>query len=239
MKRSPCLVVLVVAFAVASPAFAQNSEKNQKPDKKKSAKKKHDSKRWEKAIAAFERQDKQSPPPKNALLFVGSSSIRLWKLDKSFPDRKTINRGFGGSQIADSVHYVDKLVLKHKPRIVVLYAGDNDVAAGKSPQQAAADFAKFTRAVHAALPKSQILFIAIKPSVKRWNLVDRMKQANALIAAQCAKDDRLKYVDVFGPMLGDDGKPRPELFVKDGLHLNDEGYKLWASILRPHLVDGK
>lgn len=91
--------------------------------------------RWEKAIAAFEEQDRQKPPPKNAILFVGSSSIRLWKLPNSFPDLQTINRGFGGSQIADSVHFAKKIILKHEPRIVALYAGDNDISSGKIPKQ--------------------------------------------------------------------------------------------------------
>ena len=169
-----------------------------------SAEEKRDFSRWEKAIAAFEEQDAKKPPPQNAIVFVGSSSVRLWKLQKSFPDLQTINRGFGGSQIVDSVHFAERIILKHEPRIVALYAGDNDIAAGKSPTQVAADFKQFVKTVRIMLPKTRIIFIAIKPSIKRWNL-------------------------------GDDGKLRPELFIKDGLHLNDTGYKLWAATIKPHL----
>jgi lysophospholipase L1-like esterase len=190
---------------------------------------------WESAIQAFERQDRDRPPPKNAIVFVGSSSIRLWDLAKSFPGKEVINRGFGGSQLADSVRYAPRIVVKYEPRRVVLYAGDNDLGAGKSPERVHADFRAFVEAVHRDLPKARIAFISIKPSILRWRLVDKVRQANGLIEADCKKDERLLYVDVFTPMLGDDGKPRPELFVSDGLHLNARGYELWASILGPHL----
>src|SRR5690606_31638453 len=104
--------------------------------------------RWEKAISAFEEQDRKSPPPKGAVLFVGSSSIRLWNLEKSFPHHSTINRGFGGSQIADSVHFADRLILKHEPKVIVSYAGDNDISAKKSPERVASDFQSFVKVVH-------------------------------------------------------------------------------------------
>jgi lysophospholipase L1-like esterase len=191
--------------------------------------------RWEKAIAAFEQQDKDNPPPKNAILFVGSSSIRLWELKKSFPDLDVINRGFGGSQIVDSVHFAPRLVTRHAPRLVVFYAGDNDIAFGKTPEQVAADYHAFIQAVHKELPKTNVIFISIKPSVLRWSLWDKMQKANALIEADCKKNELLAYVDITGPMLGDDGKPRKDLFVSDGLHLNARGYELWTSVLKPYL----
>ncbi len=191
--------------------------------------------RWEKDIAAFERQDQQKPPPKHGVVFVGSSSIRLWDLHKSFPDLDAINRGFGGSQLADSVHFAPRIVLKYEPRLVVLYAGDNDIAAGKSPERVAEDFQDFVQEVHGRLPKTRIAYLAIKPSILRRPLWDKMRKANALIEAACKKDDRLVFIDVATPMLGADGKPRAELFRKDGLHLNAKGYALWASILKPYL----
>lgn len=191
--------------------------------------------RWKSAIEAFEKADATMPPSKNANLFVGSSSIRMWKLDNSFPDLPVINRGFGGSQIEDSVHYIDRLVLKHDPRVVVLYAGDNDIGSGKSPERVLADYQAFVAAVHAKLPKTRIAFIAIKPSLKRWSLIDKIRDANQRIEAVTKTDDRLEFIDVDAPMLGSDGKPRGELFQKDGLHLSDEGYRLWASLVRPHL----
>jgi lysophospholipase L1-like esterase len=191
--------------------------------------------RWEKAIEAFERQDKEKPPPQHAILFAGSSSIRRWDLPKYFPDMDVINRGFGGSEIADSLHFAPRIILKHRPRIVVFYAGDNDIAAGKNPNRVFADFEAFVKAVHGELPKTRIAFVSIKPSILRWGLWDKMRKANSLIEAYCKQHDRLVYIDVAGPMLGDDGKPRPELFVTDGLHLNDKGYRLWASLIKPQL----
>ena len=191
--------------------------------------------KWEKDIAAFEKADEAAPPPKGAVLFVGSSSIRLWDLKKSFPGREVINRGFGGSETADSVHFIDRLVLKHEPRVVVLYAGDNDVANGKSPRQVADDFAAFVEVVRAKLPETRIVYVAIKPSLKRWNLVEKVREANERIADLCEEGERLEYLDVFTPMLGEDGRPRRELFVEDGLHLNAEGYRLWTELLTPLL----
>lgn len=199
------------------------------------AAKKHNFARWEKSIAAFEKQDAASAPPQGGCLFVGSSSIRLWPLKESFPEAPVINRGFGGSQIIDSVHFCEQLVLKHKPHTVLLYAGDNDVAAGKDAKRVHADFRKFVATVHETLPETRIGFIAIKPSIRRWNLADTMQAANRLIASDCAKEERLFYVDVWQPMLGEDGKPRPELFAKDGLHLNRTGYALWNKLVQPHV----
>lgn len=191
--------------------------------------------RWEEAIGQFEQQDREQPPPKNAILFVGSSSIRLWDLEQSFPDRQVINRGFGGSQIADSTHFADRIVLPYQPRVVVLYAGDNDLAQDLTPCQVHEDFLEFTRTVHAELPETRIVFIAIKPSIKRWNLIHRVRAANALVEASCVEDGRLQFVDVEPPMLGDDGRPRPEMFVEDGLHLSPAGYAIWSDLVRPHL----
>ena len=191
--------------------------------------------KWEKSIAAFEERDQKEPPPKDAFLFVGSSSIRMWDLPKSFPGLPLINRGFGGSHIIDSVHFAKRIVTKHQPKLVLLYAGDNDLGSGKSPEQVLADFQAFVKAVHAELPKTRIAFLCIKPSIARWKLIDKVRQANQLIADFCKKDERLVYIDVSKGMLGDDGTPRPELFIKDGLHLSPAGYQLWTETVRPYL----
>jgi lysophospholipase L1-like esterase len=191
--------------------------------------------RWEPNIRKFEEQDREKMPPAEGILFVGSSSIVGWDLKRCFPGLPAINRGFGGSQIADSVHFADRIILPYRPKIIALYAGDNDVARGKSPQQVFADYRQFVRVVHAALPETRIVFVAIKPSIKRWHLVEKMREANRLIRAAAEKDARLVYVDVDKPMIGADGKPRGELFKADGLHLNDDGYELWSSLVRPHL----
>lgn len=194
--------------------------------------------RWEKTIRHFEEHDKKSPSPKNAILFVGSSSIRGWDLLKYFPGLKMINRGFGGSHIADSVEFVSRIVIPYEPEIVVLYAGDNDINAGKSPERVFGDFKAFVKVVHDNLPETRIVFIAIKPSIRRWGLVGRMRETNALISALIEKDNRLRYVDIDTPMLDIDGKPRAELFIDDGLHLSDAGYRLWTSLVLPHLENG-
>ncbi len=194
-----------------------------------------DESRWEKAIQRFERQDEETPPPEGATLFVGSSSIRMWPLDEYFPDLEVINRGFGGSEIADSIRFADRIVLKYKPKTIVLYAGDNDIAAGKSPDEVVGDYKTFVKRVHDALPETRILFIAIKPSIARWSLVGLMREANRRIAHHARTDDRLEFIDIDTSMMGEDERPRAELFLKDGLHLNPDGYALWTSLVRPHL----
>lgn len=195
--------------------------------------------RWEPDIRAFEEQDAREAPARGGVVFVGSSSIRLWKLEESFPKLQALNRGFGGSHLADSVHFAERIVLKYEPRIVVIYAGDNDIASGKTAQQVGDDFRAFVRTVHARLPQTRILFIAIKPSIKRWQLVDVIRAANAQVERTCAADERLEFIDVFQPMLDGDGRPRKELFADDGLHLNERGYALWTTLLEPHLRSEK
>jgi lysophospholipase L1-like esterase len=191
--------------------------------------------RWEKDIRAIEQRDREKLPPKDAVLFAGSSSIRLWDVAKSFPGLAVVNRGFGGSQIADSTHFADRLIQKHKPRVVVFYAGDNDIAAGRSPEQVLADFKAFVAKVREGLPQTKIIFISVKPSLARWKQFETQQKANALVEAYCKGDERLLFVDVAKPMLGADGKPRPELYAKDGLHMTEAGYKIWADLLKPHL----
>jgi lysophospholipase L1-like esterase len=191
--------------------------------------------RWEPEIAKFEAEDARVRRRPGAILFVGSSSIRLWDLGKSFPDHATINRGFGGSQIDDSVHFANRIVTSYQSPVVVMYAGDNDIASGKSPERVAADFEAFVSVVREKLPETQIVFIGIKPSIARWKLVGKVREANKLIQSIAEVDKRLTFIDVDGPMIGDDGLPRKELFRDDGLHLNDAGYALWTKLVLPHL----
>ncbi len=192
--------------------------------------------RYEQAIQKFEEQDRANPPTEGGVLFVGSSSIRFWNLDQSFPELGATNRGFGGSHIADSIHFADRIVLNYKPRTILLYAGDNDIAAGKSVDEVVSDFETFANIVHEALPDTRLMYIAIKPSISRWKLVDRMRAVNERIEDYTKQHDYLEYIDIFTPMLGADGKPREELFIGDGLHLNAKGYALWTSIIEPLLV---
>ena len=192
--------------------------------------------RWEQTIAKFEAQDRDARPPAGGVLFVGSSSIRLWNLHEHFPDLPAINRGFGGSHVEDSLYFADRIVLPYRPRAIVLYAGDNDIAAGKSPQRVLADYRALVKAVHQELPKATITFIAIKPSLKRWALIDKIREANALVRRAAEGDERLSFVDIDKPMLGDDGRPRKDLLAADGLHLSPAGYKLWSDLVRPHVT---
>jgi len=191
---------------------------------------------FEKEIRAFEASDAKQPPPKNAILFVGSSSIRFWTtLAEDFPNVPVINRGFGGSEIADSTRYADRIVIPYHPKQIVMYAGDNDIAKGKSPQQVADDFKAFVEKVRAALPDMPISYICIKPSIQRWKLVDKIREADRLIREYASGQKNIDYIDVFTPMLDEQSMPRKELFREDGLHLNREGYKLWVSLVRPVL----
>ena len=188
--------------------------------------------RWEPDIRAFEKKDRERMPPPGGIVFVGSSSIRGWDVGKSFPDLPVVNRGFGGSQIADSVEFAGRIVIPYKPKTVVLYAGDNDINAGKTPQQVLSDYREFVAKVHGPLPDAKIVFIAIKPSLRRWNLVSAMREANKLIREYSESNAKLEFVDVDPPMIGADGKPRPELFVEDGLHMTAEGYRIWTALVR-------
>lgn len=191
--------------------------------------------KWEATIKKFEEADAKAKPAAGGIVFVGSSSIRLWKLSESFPDLPAINRGFGGSQLADSVRYADRIVTPYRPRVVVLYAGDNDIAAGKSPETIRDDYRNFVTAVRVKLPCAKIVYIAIKPSPSRWKLADKAREANRLIREAQACDRCQSFVDVWPAMLGDDGQPRPELFVADKLHLSPQGYEVWTKLLQPHL----
>lgn len=204
-------------------------------DEPKAAPKKNDPAKWEKDIARFEVMDKEKPQKKGQIVFVGSSSIRMWKLDKSFPGLDAINRGFGGSQIEDSTYYAQRIVTNYEPRTIVMYAGDNDLAAGKSADQVSQDFTAFVKKVREKQPKAKIVFVAIKPSIARWKNVDNVRKANTMIAKQCADGERMVFIDIDKPMMGDDGKPRPELFLKDGLHMSDEGYAIWDALVKPEL----
>ena len=190
---------------------------------------------WESEIRAFEEADRRAPPPRGAVLFVGSSSIRLWKtLAEDFPTTKVINRGFGGSHLADAVYYADRIVIPYRPRLILLYAGSNDLAAGKSPERVFEDYREFVEKVRRQLPPTRIAYISIAPNPARWHLVSQMRAVNDLIRTYTARDRRLIYIDVFAAMLGPDGKPRPELFIEDKLHMNATGYRLWRSIIAPY-----
>jgi lysophospholipase L1-like esterase len=190
--------------------------------------------RWEPEIAAFEAADRTTAPPAGGVVFVGSSSIRLWQtLEEDFEGVAVVNRGFGGSEMSDALHFVDRIVIPYQPRLVVVYAGDNDLWGGESPRQVFQDFRSLVERIHRQLPGTRVAFIAVKPSVARWSIADRVRETNGLVQAYANADPLVEYIDVFGPMLGPDGAPRADLFVEDGLHLNERGYELWESVVEP------
>lgn len=189
--------------------------------------------RWEVHIRKFEEADKSKPPQSDGILFVGSSSIRMWKTDKWFPDAGVTNRGFGGSQISDVNYFAKRIVLKYRPRVIVFYVGDNDVAKGKSTKRVLDDFRIFAGLVADELPDARIVYVPIKPSLARWKLWPTMREANLMIKAFIDSNDNLHYADTATPMLGKDGKPQADLFIKDGLHLSEKGYDLWTGIVKP------
>ena len=149
MRRIAIALVQLLLVAVASA----QSQKAPAPES------------WEPSIQKFEEADRQHPAEKGGVLFIGSSSIRLWEsLAADFPDVKVLNRGFGGSQIVDSTYYVGRIVVPYRPRMIVLYAGDNDLASGRSPEQVADEFKEFVERVRRDLPAVRIAFMSIKPS---------------------------------------------------------------------------
>jgi lysophospholipase L1-like esterase len=152
-----------------------------------------------------------------------------WDLKKWFPNAGYVNVGFGGSVIADSTHFAPRILNPYKPGTVVFYAGDNDIGRGDKAERVAADFQAFVAAVRKDNPSCRVLFIAVKPSLARWKKFDEQKKANALVKAFCDKEKGLTFVDVVPVMLGADGTPIPDLFVKDGLHMTPKGYELWTA----------
>jgi len=192
--------------------------------------------RWESDIKAFETSDHTNPPPPNAVLFTGASNIRLWKnIGEAFPAHKVINRGFGGAEMSDLAEFAGRIVIPYRPKILIIYAGDNDLADHKTPEQILADFKSFSHEIHTALPDTIIGCIAVKPSPSRARLLVQIKTTDGLLQSYCLTNANTIYIDDFTPMLSASGKPRPELFGKDGLHFNEQGRAIWISLIGPIL----
>ena len=174
------------------------------------------------------------PPKVQSYLSAALPSVcgKTWR--KTFPT-KVIKRGFGGSQLADSTYYADRIVIAYQPRMIALYAGDNDLAAGKTPQQVFEDYKAFVSRARTKLPDVKIAYISIKPSLARVKLMEQMRVANELIRGYADKGKNLVFIDVFTPMLNQAGQPRPALFIQDGLHMNREGYDIWRKVIAPYL----
>jgi lysophospholipase L1-like esterase len=192
--------------------------------------------RWETDIRAFERADSLAPPPADAALFVGSSSIRMWdSLSADFPGVPVIRRGFGGSQMEDALRAVSRIIVPYRPRWIFLYEGDNDIASGKTPESVFGEFKALADTVQSRLPNARLVFISVKPSPSRRQWMDAVRALNGMIRTHCERTPGLQYLDVFTPMLGPDGRPRPGLFMPDSLHMNRAGYRLWKAAMDPVL----
>ena len=192
---------------------------------------------FEAEISAFEQADLASPPTANPVLFVGSSSIRVWPdLAGDFPDYPVMNRGFGGSQMSDVLYYFDRVVAVYDPALILVYEGDNDLASGMSVDQVYADYVEFLALVEEHLPEADVAFIATKPSPSRSQYLEVTQELNARLEDLSSNNSRLWFIDVFTPMLNENGQPRPELFGSDMLHMNAAGYELWQSIIEPVLA---
>jgi lysophospholipase L1-like esterase len=216
-----CFVGIVSALVCVGATVAQDA----KPDP------------WERDIAALVANDATNPPPQHGVLFIGSSSIRFWtSLAQDFPGVASINRGFGGSMIADSTRYVGRIVTPYHPGLIVMYAGDNDIDDGHSPQQVVDDFKAFVARIRRDLPAVPVVYISIKPSIARVAKWPQMRSANEGIAAWAKTQAKVVYLDVASKMLDADGKPRPELLREDGLHMNRAGYAIWIEALKPVLA---
>ena len=197
--------------------------------------------RWKSSLSAFADADKALAPASDGVLFVGSSTIRFWThLAQDFRQIPVvINRGFGGSTMADCSLFTSELVLRYKPRHVLVYAGDNDLAEGRTPMQVMESFARFATAVRAELPDTRISYISIKPSPSRESLLPKIRETNNIISAYVRTLGNSEYIDIFTPMLGADGRPRQELFIADRLHMNEAGYRLWQTVISSHVMDGR
>ena len=242
MKRGPILptaIILLIVCGVPSGRFAAQttSAATKAEPPRDETKIPHDFDKWESEIAAFEASDKIHPPPREGILFVGSSIIRLWtSLASDFPEHKVINRGFGGSEIADATHFADRIVIPYAPKQVFLRAGGNDIHAGRSPEQVFEDFKEFVERIHRRLPDTEIVYMSVFPAPARWSENDRYRKLNRLVRQFADERSRVSYVETQDMTITADGQPRRELFVEDQLHLNADGYRLLAERVRPHLL---
>ena len=211
-------IIFILLFFISITAFAQEYQKI-----------------WQSEIDAFDKLNGANPL-QYGILFTGSSSIRMWKNPAmDFNNPKILNRGFGGSQIIDLIENFDQVILKYHPQKIVIYSGDNDIQEGKSAEIVFGDFCVLYGMIKAKLPNAQVYYIAIKPSLNRWNKVIEIQKANTMIHEYLNTKSTAAFVDIFSPMIDITGKPSKKCFMEDGLHMTDEGYQLWTKILAPYI----
>lgn len=188
-------------------------------------------------IEAFVKADRVAPPAPGGIVFVGSSSIRLWTtLREDMAPLPVIRRGFGGAHLLHVNHALSRIVLPYAPRAVVLYAGDNDIAYGRSAEAVAAEFQQFVQAIHAALPGTDIWYLSMKPTTTQAIFWPELSRGNRQIAAVARDDPRVHFIDADALLLTADGKANADLLRFDGIHLNAKGYAAWTSLIKPALL---
>ena len=189
-------------------------------------------------IEKFVAQDNIAMPPTNGFLFIGSSSIRLWKsLEEDMKPLKVINRGFGGAHIKHINRHKDKIVFPYKPKAIVFFCGSNDINGWNSPEDVFAEFENFYNSVKEKLPKTMVFAISIQPSPNRFDQRLRQLKWNDAVRALAIKEKSLVFIDVSPPMLSEDKKLRLELYTDDLLHMNEKGYKIWTKLVRENLKE--
>lgn len=220
MRTALTTTILVLLLALSSPAYGQQPEQRVN--------------RFDPAIEAFIEADRTNPPPRNSILFIGSSIFRLWAGLKSDMDPLPVfNRAFGGSRTSDILRYMDRIVIPYEPKIIVYYCGSNDINADQKPADIAGRFRSFAERVHSALPGTRIFFVSINRApqkMDKWDLVD---QANRLISEICESDPKLQFIDVNPVLFDAGGTPRLDLYLNDKLHFKDPAYRLFTGIIKP------
>lgn len=190
--------------------------------------------RFQDEVNSYIESDKSNPPPEGCYLFIGSSSMRMWKsLEEDFKEYPVINRGFGGSHFSDAIYYFNDLIGIYNPDKIIIYEGDNDIAGNKSPGKIMKDLKELLGMIRDNLDQPDIAIISAKPSPRRWDLRDKYEKLNAKIEKLAGRDQDLTYIDVYTFMLNEYGRPEPELFLEDSLHMTEKGYKIWEDQIRP------
>ena len=190
--------------------------------------------RFADAILNMEKEDSLRTAQEDEILFVGSSSIRMWKsLVIDMLPMHAINRGFGGSTIPEVIYFTNRIVIPYKPKLIVFYCGENDINDGYTPQEVLESFIAFDELVHQKLPKTQLLYISMKPSLDLWDQWDKLEEGNLLIKKYIESKPHLHYFDSSQSMLTAEGTPDSTIFIEDGLHMNEAGYVRWTAQLKP------
>jgi len=190
-------------------------------------------------IQNFKKLDSAHFPPKNAILFVGSSSIRKWEdVQSYFPDKIVINRGFGGSELTDAIRYANDIIIPYHPKQIVIYSGENDLAYSDSitPAIVLSRFRKLFNIIRSAMPNVSVIFVSIKPSPSRARLMPGMVETNRLVKQFLQSKKKTVFIDVYYKMLDKDGQPMKGIFESDNLHMNAKGYHIWQKAIAPYLL---